>query len=348
MDGRLGQSRNIGDDELAACRALVSAIDNAARRSGAYEIECRWTNPDGALVYDSAALGPASITAEYIADLPRQSFFFTGWVSRAGATELGAVPRLLWRLLALKSPVLATKAFIWLANRAHVAALAPARDGPPLEVVGALFEHYARGLPSEYICAENFDGTEFDRLAVQERMNILHRSGLLEGLRSKPRPVILEIGAGYGALASAIKRVVPQAAYIIVDLPHSLYASACYLATRQAFPVAIMGEAMPSIPVGSFLLVVNTLAEKISGLAIDLAVNTLSFSEMPESAVDGYARLIRRHLSPDGALFEQNFDNKGVRRHNFCDSAAVLARHFPRCTEIKGSYLKGQPRVWRR
>jgi hypothetical protein len=333
--------------DLAKCRELVSAIDEAARRTDAYRQQQQWTNPTGGAVYDSAAAGTSWVTAEYVSELPKRSSFFTGWVRRADDVRLGFVARTLAQGLAIASPALAAKTLSWLAARTDLGGLAAARLGPPPELFASLLKAYARGLPYEYRCPPDFDGTDFDKLAVQERLHILWRSRLLERLRAKAAPVVIEIGAGYGALATTIKRIVPQATYVIVDLPHSLYASACYLASRQSAPVDVLNDGAVEISRGSFLLAVNTLADAIPAAAIDLAVNTLSFGEMSAAVVDAYARLIRSRLSPDGALFEQNFDCSHVGRDNFCNPAVVLIRHFGRCEAVRGLYLKGTPRLWR-
>jgi hypothetical protein len=333
--------------DLVKCQELVSAIDEAARRTDACRQQRQWTNPAGGAVYDSAVAGASWVTAEYLSELPKRSGFFTGWAQRADDPRLGFVALAVARGLAIASPAFASKTLSWLAARTDLGGLAAARLGPPPELFASLLKSYARGLPYEYRCPPDFDGTDFDKLAVQERMHILWRSRLLERLRAKASPVVIEIGAGYGALAAAIKRIVPQATYVIVDLPHSLYASACYLASRQSAPVKVLRGAPAEISPGSFLMTVTTLAGAIPDVGIDLAVNTLSFAEMPGAVVDAYARLIRSRLSPGGALFEQNFDCAHVGRENFCDPASVLKRHFGRVDKIRGMYLKGTPRIWR-
>ena len=68
-----------------------------------------------------------------------------------------------------------------------------------------------------------------DTVSYQERLTGLYDSGLLERLRSRRSPIILEVGSGYGALAFYIKRILPHARLYLVDIPTSLMFAGCYL-----------------------------------------------------------------------------------------------------------------------
>src|SRR5690606_27629068 len=46
------------------------------------------------------------------------------------------------------------------------------------------------------------------------------------------------------------------------------------------------------------------------GLRLDLAINTLSLSEMAPTQVRSYCALVRDSLAPGAAFFEQNQDNR--------------------------------------
>jgi putative sugar O-methyltransferase len=322
--------------DVAACRALVAEIDTLACATGAYDAQEQWTNPAGSAVYGRRPFDPAQINAEFIADLPRRAFFFTGWVSNGGDT-LNPIGRALWRLLKWQSAPAAAKLLALLTSR-----FGGALNAPPAEILQDLFEHFATGLPAEYVCTADFDGTAFDRVAVQERMAALYRSGLLQPLRGTA-PRILEIGAGYGALALAVRRVLPDAIYTIVDLPQSLCLAACYLATRQDCLVTVDPAKADSS--GSILLVPCNALHRLDART-DLAINTLSFGEMPEAVVEDYAKFLRRCAKPGALLFEQNFDNSHIGRPNFCNPEVALGRHLQQLRVVGGVYLKGRPRVW--
>lgn len=69
-----------------------------------------------------------------------------------------------------------------------------------------------------------------DTYVYQERINLLYETGIIDWLRRLGRaPRILEIGGGYGALAFALRRILPSACYAICDLPESLMFSGLYL-----------------------------------------------------------------------------------------------------------------------
>src|SRR5580693_7534177 len=103
---------------LDRCRKLAIAIDAAACSTGAYDVERRWTNAAGAAVYgDGSPIRPEWITAEFLRDLPRQAFFFTGWNPPPDAPPLSPFGLALWRMIRIPSPRLGFQTLLWLAAR---------------------------------------------------------------------------------------------------------------------------------------------------------------------------------------------------------------------------------------
>jgi len=187
-----------------------------------------------------------------------------------------------------------------------------------------------------------------DTVSYQERINLLHESGLLSRLREQPHPVILEIGAGYGALASHLLKVVPRATYLLVDLPRSLIFSLCYLATTlPGLAGSVHDGSARALEAGSWVAVPNLLLPTLQGIGLDLAINTMSFAEMPEGVVATYAKFIAAHLKPGGSLFEQNYDNSHLPHSNFSNPARILAAHFPVCRQVPDDTLWGTARIWK-
>lgn len=220
------------------------------------------------------------------------------------------------------------------------------------------FLYYKSGLPEDYVCKAPLACGEVGHLvegfcvnpdvaSYQERMAILHRTGILERLKRKERPLIVEIGGGYGALAYFIKGVVPDCTYCIIDIPSSLKFSACYLRLVTNDPVHISnGSAVKRD--GSFVMI-HTNSAAIETLSnIDLAINTLSFAEMPSSTVEGYARFLARGLSADGVLFEQNFNNGHLQAQTHCDPQPELAKHLHKVGGVEGEWRWGTPNLWKR
>ncbi len=330
---------SISKDALVRCQALVAEIDAKARATGAYDNEREWVSPSGEPVH-ARRMHADDVTASFLAELPQRSHFFTGWAPQ-GAT-LNALGRAIWRVIRPMSPTLGARIFVrwW-----HRLQLEPHYDGLPLSMAAALADQRARRLPPRLRPPRNFDGTALDRVALCERLLAMQQLGLLDRLGATGRPVVLEIGAGYGMLAHALLRAFPNLVYLIIDLPSSLALSGCYLASRCPGRVFL---AAPNVTLaeGDVGLALNTELSAVAQVRIDLAINTLSFAEMSESVVESYATFLRHALRPHGLLFEQNYDNSHVGRTNFCNPTAVLGRHLKECGRAAGWHLRGIPRIW--
>jgi hypothetical protein len=328
----------ISPQDSERCRAIVADISRAARETDGYEAQRRWVGPGGFAVHDTPGWTADEATAEFVEKIPARSGYFTGWPAKEDPLTFAG--RALWSTIGRVSPVLGAKIIErwW-----HRLSDARSYGAPSLTVASAVARRHAARLLPALRGPTNFDGTVLDRAALLERLRALHRSGILHPLFAKPSPLFLEIGAGYGALALALKHALPQATYVIIDLPDSLVLSGCYLATRQSAPVTVAsGE--PLAP-GSIVLCPATALDRLPPLSIDLAINTLSFAEMAEAEVERYADFIVTRLAPGGSLFEQNYDNEQFGP-SFCDPAKALARLFSVPRRVRGLYLRGVPRVW--
>jgi len=334
--------RPIAQADIERCRTLVAEIDELARQTGAYETQRHWHADGGGPVYDPARpLQPSDVTREFLEDLPSRASFFTG--DPPEGTALNGKGRFLWQAVRRVSPLLAARI---IARWWHRLTLPGRHRGPPLVISDMLAAAQMRRLPCFMRPPASFDGTMLDRIALADRLRALAAAGALPPLRERRSPVVLEIGAGYGGLAFALKHALPRATYVIVDLPDSLKLSACYLATRQRAPIMTVARLEGMARDGSFLLCPATAIDRLEVMPIDLAINTLSFGEMSEAQVGRYAAFLRRNLAPDAALFEQNFDNTHLGREHFCNPTIVLAQHFSRQRVLSGPYIKGTPRVW--
>lgn len=154
-----------------------------------------------------------------------------------------------------------------------------------------------------------------DTYVYLERVSLLIKYGLIEKLSKKENPVILEIGSGFGALGFLIKKLVPNCTYICVDLPESLIFAAIYLG--RYFPNSLLlneGHNISELKIKDGIFVPNFMFHKLteSTLTLDLAINTLSMSEMTSDQVEYYCQGISSMLKQDGVFFEQNQDNKHV------------------------------------
>ncbi len=161
-----------------------------------------------------------------------------------------------------------------------------------------------------------------DTYVYQERLNLLYEAGIINSLRKKVEKNkganlnILEIGSGYGALAYYLKNIFPEANYYLCDIPEALLFSSLYLAIACPHHQYIIYDGTDpsnlSKENSNFIFVPNFMFDDMlsQNIKIDLAINTLSFSEMTEKQVRYYASKIRDLLGNKGILFEQNQDNK--------------------------------------
>jgi len=172
-----------------------------------------------------------------------------------------------------------------------------------------------------------------DVMLCQSRINGLYSSGILEKLDQdiarRGRARILEVGAGYGALAYALKRIYGERLeYIVVDLPSSLWYAALYLSTLAGGDgCTLLKPGEPTPERFQYLFVANYLLEQaLPSLGpIDLAINTMSFSEMSVKQVRYYGEAIRRLIGRDGVLFDENF----APGAHHVDNKAIFAGIFP-------------------
>jgi hypothetical protein len=152
-----------------------------------------------------------------------------------------------------------------------------------------------------------------DVVAYQERLSLIYKTGLHKRIKDKERPVILEIGSGYGALACFLKQATPHSQMILCDLPESLALAAVYL--RIAFPdhthfIYEGEEPNEANRNADFIYIPNFLFNQWPIKNIDLAINTLSFAEMTVEQVRDYVSGIKAGIGTEGYLFEQNQDKR--------------------------------------
>lgn len=201
-----------------------------------------------------------------------------------------------------------------------------------------------------------------DSVVYLERVAMLAESGKLWELRNRSpatahnrpwkRPRILEIGSGYGGLAHHLRTLIPEARYFLVDIPESLLFSSIYLSTiwEQGDHVVItpdnLGDLHKDTP--GFTFVPNYLFGHCRNLGadFDLAINTLSMSEMSEKQIHYYCDGLVEVLGRRGVFFEQNQDN---RRHGLLDAKRIISKFFPLCIPLRPPAMQttqGEPHLW--
>jgi hypothetical protein len=193
-----------------------------------------------------------------------------------------------------------------------------------------------------------------DTLKFYEVLIGMERGGVLAPLRAKDRPVVCEVGSGWAGFAYQFKTLFPRATYVLVDFPELFLFSATYLATmfpgaRMVFAGTDSAGPVETWTDADFVFVPNTLASSISKLPLDLLVNMVSFQEMTDAQVRGYARMAAAAGCP--LVYSLNRERSPYNRELVSVSDA-LADHY-RLTEVSvlgtdyTSVMKKPPKVTR-
>lgn len=183
-----------------------------------------------------------------------------------------------------------------------------------------------------------------DVVLCQSRINGLLCSGVLEkisqDIERRGSARVLEIGAGYGALAYALKQIfADRLEYIVVDLPSSLYYSTIYLSVLAGGEGCCLLTSDDRPPEHfKNLFIANYLLDKALPFLgpIDLAINTMSFPEMSAAQIRYYGTVIKQLIGKDGVLFEEN---AALGPHHV-DNKAIFSEIFPYHTRIGSSVVK--------
>jgi glycosyltransferase involved in cell wall biosynthesis len=142
-----------------------------------------------------------------------------------------------------------------------------------------------------------------DTLKFYEVLIGMQRGGVLTALRGSDRPLVCEIGAGWGGFAYQFKTLFPASTYVVVDFPEMFLFSATYLGAT--FPAARLLFADGDDPAAiddwrdvDFVFVPVTQSHRLARLPLDLAVNMVSFQEMTDAQVRGYAATLAQAGCP--------------------------------------------------
>jgi len=117
---------------------------------------------------------------------------------------------------------------------------------------------------------------------------------------------VLEIGAGYGAVANQLHQILDIEKYTIVDLPESLYISNYYLGESIGREASF--SVQEKVDHGLEFAMPNQL-NLIDG-EFDLIINTISFGEMDLKMVKEYLNFIQKSLSKQGYFYSLNTHGK--------------------------------------
>ena len=176
------------------------------------------------------------------------------------------------------------------------------------------------------------DGRLFnlDTLKFYEVLAGMQRGGILDTIQQAARPVVCEIGAGWGGFAYQFKTLFPDTRYVIIDFPELFLFSATYLTVL--FPQANVHfcgtAATPDLrgcEDADFVFVPHTMAPLVSALPLDLTVNMVSFQEMTDDQVRRYAAVVADAGCP--LLYSLNRDRSQYNTELVSVSQALESRY---------------------
>lgn len=138
--------------------------------------------------------------------------------------------------------------------------------------------------------------------------------------RGIDRPLVADIGAGYGGTAYYLLRDHRTTVFVDFDLPETLVIAAYYLlACLPDRRVFLYGEG--PTPTGSawrdydIVLLPNFEIPKLEDRSVNVLLNTFSFSEMPWPTLQEYMRHVHRAVRD--YFLHNNMDRRGVVNRGF-------------------------------
>ena len=203
-------------------------------------------------------------------------------------------------------------AILWGAGRADPGvALPPARQRQLAVLVRMLWKFAERRDPDRLLArlAEPEVGNPFPirlgaRLISQDLANaVLEYGAIREHFRpgAGERPVICELGAGYGRNAYVFAHAVPQAKYVIVDIPPALHVAERYLSEvlpgRRVFGFRCFEDfesVREEFESADLAFLLPHQAELLPAKSVDLFVNISSLHEMTMEQIGAYFGLVDR------------------------------------------------------
>ena len=193
------------------------------------------------------------------------------------------------------------------------------------------------------------DGRLFnvDTLKFYEVLIGMQRAGVLDAVRGAGRPLVCEVGSGWGGFAYQFKTLFPRSTYVIVDFPELFLFSATYLGA--VFPdarIVFATDGAADWRNADFVFVPNDRADIVASLPLDLVLNMVSFQEMTEAQVRGYAEMAAAARCP--RIYSLNRERSPYNTELTAVSRALAAHYALTEVEVLGSdyttAFKGAPK----
>lgn len=164
----------------------------------------------------------------------------------------------------------------------------------PMGVSGNPTPFFVHGIPVSLPLVQNYVRTQRISAFLSERR--MKKTGLK----------VLEIGAGFGGMASLLISGGVVGSYTVVDLPENLAQSAFFL--TSANPDFHQNFCGPQLDISGKALnfIIPQQIDLLDGKQFDLVINCDSLGEMPSTVAQSYVELILNLLVPDGIFYSKN------------------------------------------
>jgi hypothetical protein len=157
------------------------------------------------------------------------------------------------------------------------------------------------------------------------------------------KPVVAEIGGGFGGIAYYLFKMGFKGTYLNFDIPETLILSAYFL--NKAFPdkniLFYDGQeyiTLEDINKYDIILMPNFILKRAPDLSVDIVVNTRSFSEMPVETIREYMlqinRICRKYIYHDNANYSSHPNE--IPAHSF-----PIPSSFGLLTKVKSVWYGG-------
>ncbi len=176
----------------------------------------------------------------------------------------------------------------------------------PKEILFSLSESYA----GNNLCV-NYRGL---RLSIRSLFYSIITDNIVNHVDFKSRPVIFEIGAGYGGLSRILKSYIPNSCHIVLDLPETLTYASYFI--EYNFPdkkVALLSDIIDRLNSFDkllneydFILIPPWVSSYIPNNSVDLVIDTSSLAEMSKVYAKYYIEHIDRTLKVEGYFYSMN------------------------------------------
>jgi putative sugar O-methyltransferase len=162
---------------------------------------------------------------------------------------------------------------------------------------------------------------------------------LLEGIN---RPVVIELGGGYGGYAYSLMKKQKSMVYINLDLPDLLPMSSYYL--MKAYPdkkTLLYDEYKPGMDLTGYDMVFlpNWEITNISDESADLFVNFRSMGEMKMETIKEYLGQINRILKYERCFYQENTGQPMPTNSRGYRDTPILECPYPATLEVKDMRL---------